>query len=382
MKLFIYFTVIIALLFPTTGCDKPSEVQPSGKKIKVGIIAPFSGSDKSKGEDGLKGIKTVQHIYPYLKNGDSIELVVEDDRNEPELTVKGFKKLVNEDKVAAVIIMSTSASVLAVNSIADGYKTPVLALLATHPDIAKNTSYLSQLCFDNIFQGRVAALFVMDELLINKVAVFKNPKSFYSTSLADEFARKYEALGGRITDVVQVGPETDITEQVMSVVRENGAQALYLPIDEKELIRILKITDNMGWNPKKMGSDGLWTTVMRHYKENLDHLEGVMAVDFYTDDLPFTTFGKKASRAYRKLYDERESTYTAAGVEGFAVLFRAMNRCEDSADRACINTMIHDTRDFEGLMGTISIHEDGKAVRPLIVNTVRNGRLKFVVKVY
>jgi branched-chain amino acid transport system substrate-binding protein len=382
MKLFIYFTVIIALLFPTTGCDKPSEVQPSGKKIKVGIVGPFSGRDKYKGEDGLKGVRTVQHMVPYLENGDEIELVVEDDRNEPELTVKAFRKLANEDKVAAVIILSTSASVLAVNSIADEYKTPVLALIATHPDIAKNSSYVSQLCFDNIFQGRVAALFVMDELLISKVAVFKNPDSNYSTSLAEEFARKYEELGGWITDVVQVGPETKMTEQVMNVVRENGAQALYLPIDEKELIRILKITNNMGWNPKKMGSDGLWTTVMRHYKEDLYLLEGVQAVDFYTDDLPHTSFGKRASRTYRKLYKRKPSTYTATGAEGLAIIMRAMNRCKDSADRVCINTMIHDTRDFEGLMGTISILEDGKAVRPLIVNTVRNGRLKFVVKVY
>jgi hypothetical protein len=44
--------------------------------------------------------------------------------------------------------------------------------------------------------------------------------------------------------------------------------------------------------------------------------------------------------------------------------------------------MIHDTRDFEGLMGTISIQADGKAIRPLIVNTIRNGRMKYVVKVY
>ena len=131
-----------------------------------------------------------------------------------------------------------------------------------------------------------------------------------------------------------------------------------------------------------MGSDGLWTTVMRHYKEDIDHLEGVLAVDFYTDDLPLTLSGKKASRTYRKLYKRKPSTYTAAGVEGFAVLLRAMNRCSNPGDRACINTMIHDTRNFEGLMGTISIHEDGKALRPLIVNDIRNGRLKFVVKVY
>jgi hypothetical protein len=44
--------------------------------------------------------------------------------------------------------------------------------------------------------------------------------------------------------------------------------------------------------------------------------------------------------------------------------------------------MIHDTSDFEGYMGKISIKSNGKAVRPLIVNIIKNGHMKFVVKVY
>lgn len=382
MKTFFYLTVIITLLFQTISCNRDQQIQPSGNKIKVGVIGPFSGSDKYKVEDGLKGFRTLQHMHPYLKNGDTVKLVIEDDRNEPALTVKAFRKLTEEDNVSAIIILSTSASVLAVNSIADDHKTPVLALLATHPDIARNTSYVSQLCFDNIFQGMVAALYVMDELLINNVAVFKNPNSFYSTSLANEFVRKYEALGGRITDIVQVNPDTDISEQDLEVIRSNGTELLYMPIKENEFIRILKTTADMDWNPQIMGSDGLLSTVLRQYEEDLDQLEGLLAIDFYTNDVPLTPFGKKASKSYWKLHNSRGSTYTAAGFEGLALLFQAMNRCKDPGDRTCINTMIHDTRDFEGLMGTISIQADGKAIRPLIVNTIRNGRMKYVVKVY
>ena len=382
MKNFLYLTVILTLLFQTTGCDRRQEIQPSGKTIKVGIIGPFSGSEKYKGEDGLKGLKTLMHMRPYLKNGDAVELVIEDDRNEPALTVKAFKKLTEEDKVSAVIIFSTSASVLAVNGIADDHKSPVLALLATHQDIARGTSYVSQLCFDNIFQGMVAALFVMDELLIDDVAVFKNPDSFYSSSLADEFVRKYEAIGGRVTDVVQVNSGTDITEQFLDTIRDNGAEALYLPIAEKELIRIIKTTKKIGWDPEKIGSDGLFSTILRNHEHELNQLDGLLSIDLYTHNLPLTPLGKKASKTYHKLYDSRGSTYTVAGIEGLAVLRQAMNRCKDSGDRECINKMLHDTREFKGLMGTLSLQEDGKALRPLIVNAIKNGRMEFVVKVY
>jgi len=381
VKKITYIAIILTLVFQLIGCDRQQQIQPSGKKVKVGIIGPFSGDDIYKGKDGLEGIRTGMQMYPYLDNGNSIELVIEDDKNDPELTVKALKKLTEVENVSAIIILSTSASALAVNTVADEYKTPVIALLATHPDIAKDTSFVTQLCFDNIFQGMVAALYVMDELLIDNVAVFKNPSSYYSTSLADEFIKKYESLGGRVTDIVPVNPATEITEQILDVIRENGAELLYLPIEAKKLIEILQTTEKMSWNPKKMGSDGLLSAVLRKHEKDIGQLEGLLAIDYYTEDVPFTPFGKKASKTYQKLYKSRGSTYVAAGVEGFAVLFRAMNLC-NTGDRECINSMLHSTNNFEGLMGKISIQTGGKVVRPLIVNAIKKSRMEFIVKVY
>jgi branched-chain amino acid transport system substrate-binding protein len=380
-KIFL-FTIVITLFMQLTSCDRQQPVQPSGKKIKIGVIGPFSGSYKHIGEDGLNGIRTVLLMQPYLNNGDGIDLVTVDDQNEPELTVQALKKLSENDNVSAILIFSTSASMLAVNAIADDYRIPVLALLASHQDIAKNTSFVSQLCFDNLLQGMVAALYVMDELLINRVAVFKDPDSFHSTSLADEFIRKYESLGGEVTDIIPAGPGTEITEGTLDVIRKNGADLLYLPISAEQVISISTTTEEMGWKPEQMGSDGLLFNVLRQYDKELEHLDGLFAIDLYAEDEPLTSFGRKADTAYRKLYDNRPSTFAAAGADAMAILMQTMNRCSKPGNRECINSMLHDTQDFEGLTGKISIKSNGKAVRPLIVNTIKNGRTKFVVKVY
>ncbi|MDL1979737.1 MAG: ABC transporter substrate-binding protein, partial [Deltaproteobacteria bacterium] len=108
MKRLIHLAILIALVFLFNGCDQQSAIQPSGKKIKVGIIGPFSGSDLAKGKDGLKGIKAAMQLQPYLENGDGVELVVEDDQNEPSLTVKALEKLTESDKVSAILILSSS----------------------------------------------------------------------------------------------------------------------------------------------------------------------------------------------------------------------------------------------------------------------------------
>ena len=56
--------------------------------------------------------------------------------------------------------------------VAEKYKIPVLVVLATHPDITKISGYVDQSCFDNVLQGKLSALYVRDELRIEKAAVF------------------------------------------------------------------------------------------------------------------------------------------------------------------------------------------------------------------
>jgi len=78
----------------------------------------------------------------------------------------------------------------------------------------------------------------------------------------------------------------------------------------------------------------------------------------------------------------RNSTYPASAFDGFTLLMDAMNRCNDPTDSEGINSKIHNTIDFEGLMGKITIRSDGKALRPFIVNRIKGERMDFVVKVY
>jgi len=239
------FLFLFVLLLP--GCTEESQkILPSGKQIKVGVIGPMSGPDQNMGKEGLEGIQTALHIGKFLHNGDAIELLIEDDQNIPELTVKAFEKLVVVDQVRAVIFLSSSESVLAVNDIADTYQVPVLVLLATHADISKETKFVSQLCLDNTFQGKVAALYVRDELLIDQVAVFKNPTNDHSNSLANEFIRKFRAIEGEVVDVVLVPSELIDYAKVLAKLRGRGGQFLYLPVRASDVLLITEELHNMG----------------------------------------------------------------------------------------------------------------------------------------
>ena len=386
MKKLIHLSILFFFVFWLNGCDQKPVREPSDKTIKIGFIAPLSGPDQIRGKEGLRGIQFAMQIWPYLQNGDRIELVTEDDRNDPTLTIQSLKNLVQKNEISAIITFSTSDPVLAMAKVADDYKTPILAAIATHPDITAHNGFISQLCFDDHFQGTAAALFVRDELLIDKAAVFSNPRNAYSSDLAAQFESKFKSIGGEITDWIRLTEETTDLPQKIKQVQEHAPELLYLPIGAKDVLRIIREVRDLGWTPQMMGSDGLISTMLTQHKENIGLVNGMLAIDFFAHGMTLTPFGEKLRDTYNDMYKRKyrvaSTAYSLLGVEGYALLLDATNRCSDPADRECINRQIRSTDNFTGFVGNITIGSDGKAQRALCINSIRNGVSKFIVKVY
>ncbi len=378
MKNLIHLATLFALVFWLGACEQKKTVEPSGKTVRIGIIAPFSGSHHATGKQGLSGMETARQLQPYLQNGDRIELVVEDDKNDPALSVQALKKLVEKDKVAAVITFSSSNPVLAMAKIADDYQTPILAALATHPAVTRGNGFISQLCFDDDFQGTVAALFVRDELLIDKVAVFSDPDDSYSSYLAAKFESKFKSIGGEITDRIYLTEETGDVFKIIESVRAKTPELFYLPLFANDVLRIIREVRNLGWAPKMMGSDGLISNMLASHKAEIDLVEGMMGTDVFAHGMPLTPFGKRVSEKYKG----PRTLFAGVGAEGYSLLRDALNRCSDLEDRKCVNHQLRSTDNFPGMAGKISIGPDGKARRSLCINSIKGGLSKFIVKVY
>ncbi len=131
-----------------------------------------------------------------------------------------------------------------------------------------------------------------------------------------------------------------------------------------------------------MGSDGLLATVTSQFEAELGILEGMLATDFASHSMLLSRYGERLDESFVSLYDSKGSTYTVLGAEGYALLINAMNRCNHPSDRACINGMIRSTDSFIGVAGPISIDSNGKASRPVFINSIQNGRMEYIVKVY
>ncbi len=387
MKKFYLFLLLVisAISFALLQNKSGPQIKPSGLKIKVGIIAPLSGEYMSKGMMGIKGIKIAQQLIPYLNNGDEIEWVAKDDQDTPEQSIKALKTLIEKEKVAAVIMLSGSGSVLAIAKVAELYKIPILTLFASHPDITKNSSFVNQFSFDDTFQASVAALYIRDEMLLDKVAIITQSNNVHLFYLAQQFAQQFKAAEGKITDTYDLQKNALDTIEVLQAIRNKDPQLLYLPVSLANVFKIKLALAELDWEPAIMVSDGILASVRAQNLYPLSLMNEVIAIDAFSYDTEFTDFGEHLLKQATSMDISHKNigTYGALGMEGYALLIMVMNQCSVQHNLSiCINDKIRSTSKFEGIKGFISIDAQGKAHRSLVVNRLRNEVTEFVVQVY
>ena len=91
-------------------------------EIKIGVVLPLSGPLSGYGQPSQKGLELIQSITPTLKNGDTVKLIVIDDKSDKVEAANAMQRLVSSDKVDAVIGEVTSGNTLAMVKIADDSK--------------------------------------------------------------------------------------------------------------------------------------------------------------------------------------------------------------------------------------------------------------------
>ncbi|WP_136809016.1 ABC transporter substrate-binding protein [Desulfosediminicola flagellatus] len=372
--------IILGITILQVACSEQKQPQASGKIIKIGIVGPFSGEDKGWGINGLLGVKTALQLKPYLANGDTIKLVEADDRNTPALTFSAVQRLILQEEVSAILLFSSSTAAYTVADLAAKYKTPLIAVLASHPEVVKN-DWITQVTVDDKVMGTVAALYVIDELLIDEVGVFKDSTNPHSKFLADEFERKYRAAGGRVT-VITLNEKEDDYSAIAERLQRNGVEFLYLPLDAEQIISIEQAAQEIDWHPQRMVTDNLLSRMIVQFSDKLTYVQGVLATDIYSSNLPMTDYGKRVKEIFESSFDVPGTTFAGLGCEGTSLVMTAMERCEDSASRSCINTMLRSSIPLTGLFGRIRINPDGRAERPVFINIIEGTDMHSVVKIY
>ena len=330
-------------------------------EIKIGVVLPLSGALSGYGQPSQKGLDIIQAIAPTLKNGDTIKLIVIDDKS---------------DKVDAVIGEVTSSNTLAMTKIADDSKTPLVSSTATNDRVTRNHPYVSRVCFSDSFQGVVGANLASRDLKAKTAAIVFDSSNDYSVGLAKAFRTQFLKNGGTIPIEVQApGGSKDFKAQLASVKAKN-VDMIYMPIYYTEGALIAVQSKQLGLNKPVVGGDGLAADQV-FFDVGKDAVNGYMTTDYYSPNAKEQTpAGETFIKAWEAKYQQPTHTWGTMAADAYNVIVNAMNQCSDPHDRVCVNEKIRATKDFQGVTGTLTL-QNGDAIRSAVINEVKDGKLAF-----
>jgi ABC-type branched-subunit amino acid transport system substrate-binding protein len=384
LKIKIRLIIILLSGIWLAGCDQLSEIDPSGKVVRIAYISSDIGDapdDSDDQDDILAGVLAANAADPFLDNGDKLEIVyarqVESEMEIPDL----IKDYIKQDNISAILLGSNSKSILQIKHDIDAFELPTLAVVATHPDVVDGVEFISQLSFDDERQGQAAALFVRDELLLKRAAVFFDDADPHSGYLGQIFRTMFEQTGGVIDGFYLV---SELNQATLEKLKAKNTQIIYMPFSAKKVLTAVTLLETLDWQPELMGADSLFARVIQEYPDRLDELDGMYVIDLYTDKNDFVNVSKFVKRIlgfYDEMYRDESNSDTALGVEGYQVLKVAINQCLDRNNGNCINQKVRSIENQQGIISNFSILSNGKSRRPIFINTIKNNRLNMIVKV-
>ena len=182
--------------------------------------------------------------------------MVEDDQGRPEEAATVVQKLINQDRVIAVIGEVASSRSLAAAPICQDAHVPMISPSSTNPKVTEVGDYIFRMCFIDPFQGTVMAKFAARNLGLRRVAILKDVKNDYSVGLAKYFTDAFTQLGGAIvTEQAYSAGDQDFRAQ-LTAIKAKKPEAIFLPGYYTEAGLIARQARELGLNQPILGGDG------------------------------------------------------------------------------------------------------------------------------
>ena len=165
--------------------------------IKIGVAGPHTGSNAAIGEQFWRGATQAAADLNAAGgvNGKRIELVKGDDACEPKQAVAVANRLVDVDKVKAVIGHYCSSSTLPASDIYADAGILEMTPGSTNPKITeRGLTTMFRMCGRDDQQGTVAANFVLKKLKAKRIALIHD-KDTYGQGLVDAFKSQINKQG-------------------------------------------------------------------------------------------------------------------------------------------------------------------------------------------
>jgi branched-chain amino acid transport system substrate-binding protein len=379
-KISLLLVVLLVLSLMATACSSPDAAVEEQKVVKFGVFEPLTGANAAGGAMEMEGIEIAKELYPEVL-GMPIEVVVVDNKSDKVEAANAATKLVDKDKVNAIIGSWGSSFSMAAGPIVMDAGVPALGTSCTNPLVTLGNDYYFRVTFIDSFQGVVMANYAYNELGARKIAIVQEISNDYSVGLVKFFTDAFNELTGDEDSIVYVASyntgDQDFTAQLTNIKTLNP-DAIFAPGNYSESAMLIKQAKELDVAAPFLGAD-TWET-----PEFIDiggeAVNGTVFSTFFDSKVPLTPESEVFLDAYRKKYDKEPASVTALAYDAYILLVNAIERA-GSSDPQAIRDALAETDGFDGAAGVISLDSNGDAVKNAIIKTINDGEFEYLTTI-
>ena len=365
------------------NADAPAEngdaAAPSGDTIRIGAIGPLSGDVSQYGVAAINGAKMYIDEINAAGGimGKQVELLVEDEEGQADKAVTAYNKLVNDDKVVALIGDVTSKPSIAVAQIAAQTGFPIISPTGTAPDITMTGPSVFRACFLDSFQGQKLAEYALQKLNAKTAAILYNSADDYSDGLREAFSAKAKELGLEIV-AEEAYSETDVDYKAqLTNISSKNPDILFLPDYYSTVALIAAQVKEIGMTSTLLGADG-WDGVL-NATNDAANLEGAYYINHYSAQDPNEVV-QNFLKTYKETYQMDANSFSALGYDAAKILCGAIEAAQSTEPEAIVKAM-QESSTAGVTAGQITFDENGNPIKEASILQIVNGEYTLVEKI-
>jgi branched-chain amino acid transport system substrate-binding protein len=340
--------------------------------IKIGLSAPLSGEVKTFGESTKNAFDMA--VDEATKAGKvNITAVVVDDKGDPTEGVNGATKLINQDKVQAIMGSVTSKVTIPVSEVAQANKVVMITSTSTNPKVTvdgKRKDFIFRACFIDPFQGTVMAKFAATTLKAKTAAVVYDISNDYTKGLSEFFRDAFEKGGGKVVQFDSYGAQDVDFSAILTKTASLNPDVLFIPDYYNKVNLLANQAREKGVKAPLLGGDG-WDSPELDTKA----VEGGYFSNHYSPEDTRPEVQDWVNK-YKAKYNVVPDALATLGYDATNLLINAVVTA-GSADSTKIRDAMAATKGFKAVSGSITFDQNGDPVKSAVVIQIKDGKQKF-----
>ncbi len=357
--------VMLILLAGILSSCSNNKMQGSTNKefIKIGVITPLTGDAAIFGDYTKKGLDlAVEEINNKGGiDGQKIKLIYEDDQLDSQKSVNAVNKLINIDKVDAVIYSSGSGPTLAGLPILEKQGIPTIVALASNPAIRNAGRHIFRVYPSDTQQAIKWIDLIQEKNYKNPVMLYVN--NAWGKALKDYFKEKYQK---EIFILPMPEGTTDVKTELAKI-EQHGPDSLILPCYPTDCITTLKQIKELNMDIQIITGDAFYN--QEYLNKVKDQAEGLLITH------PKEGSGRnyeEFSKKYTRKYNKDVNIYSAYAYDTLYTLYYAFKDAKTTNKEAVTNAL--NRVNFLGATGLNKFDSDGEVSKNYAVAIVKNNK--------